>query len=266
MGQGQGRENTPIKQERYSKILHQRMTMTKNSPGPFEVIDMNAGCGYNHHAGCPGSPLVAFSAADRAGRDCRFHLIEKCQASARELDGRIPAHWRDRTTVYPMDNRKALPRVLALLDHDGGAHLRCGLLYCDPNGFSVKRNKGVPLESLAVFAARARMIDLYFSLNAHAANRIRGCREKRPDMNMPDMEAIFGGVLALKAHRIVAPPPMIAGFAFMHVLLTNSPVGLDGWRDFLAPDDPRSDHVLRERRPIDLGDARQPDLPFRGYL
>ncbi len=159
ISQGQG-VFTPDKQEGLSCILNQWLSIVnsikaKDRAGKYDhrpsfsevvrqpvlYVDMNAGCGWNHEANCPGSPMVFLEAKDRYKMSLYSHFIEQKRSHWEELCSKlnISRHFATRSGVlltFPDPNH---PYQIWNGDHNEVLPLiirpkkTLGLLYHDPN-------------------------------------------------------------------------------------------------------------------------------------
>jgi hypothetical protein len=72
--QGQGSQ-TRRKEEGFSVLLQDCLSLSKGGAARqfnYWHIDLNAGCGFNHEVGIPGSPVVFLDAVERQKRRGRL--------------------------------------------------------------------------------------------------------------------------------------------------------------------------------------------------
>jgi len=176
MTQGQS-SYTQFKLERFGPVLAQSLKISTAEPVkrfPYYHIDLNAGGGYNHEVGVPGSPLNFLGAVARHRRDNVFvFLVDHDATCIRELIAQpdILAFRRDRLSIHHADNAEIFDLVSErIIANERKPQYAMGSIVIDPNGY----HNGVPWDALKVFCKQYPRMDLFFNLN------IRCFRLERP--------------------------------------------------------------------------------------
>lgn len=126
---------TPGKQDGLGKLLAQHLATCKRIMAKYRwchqvyhYIDMNAGCGWNEHIDCVGSPLVFLEMAGRAEIPYRAWFIELEPSNALYLQSRAPAS-AAQYEIRIGDNKEHLPEIVGRIPKQS-----LGMIYTDPNG------------------------------------------------------------------------------------------------------------------------------------
>lgn len=128
---------TPSKQDGLDKLLRQHLSVCQRiiakhprwNCQTYQYIDMNAGCGWNDHVDCAGSPLVFLKAADAVKElSYKASFIEIEPRNAQTLLANIGGPSKS-LEVCIADNKEELPVLV-----DNLPPRAIGLIYTDPNG------------------------------------------------------------------------------------------------------------------------------------
>jgi hypothetical protein len=176
--QGQGR-TTEIKVRGIGAAIAVTLKVCTNpalAAFPYWHIDLNSGCGYNHDAGCFGSPLAFLAAVSNAGKtNYRAFFCDIQPAAVSELRRLLAAE--PGCTCICANNRETLPQVAAVIRAaERNPHLAMGTVLCDPNGYFY--GDAVPADEMRRFCAEFPRIDVILNLNVTTRRWIRGCIEK----------------------------------------------------------------------------------------
>ena len=170
--QGQG-GSTPRKQEGFARLFRQCLYLSRGAlPFAYWHLHLNAGEGFNHVAGCEGSPITFIQEALKVGR--RFHAFfcDNDPALTEKLRGAVLATtpWPDGSsaTIRTSDNAQLFAAVAdAIREEEPNPAHAVGSCLC---------RHGFPEKEMAAFAERFPKIDLIFHLNVSLFARVRGCK------------------------------------------------------------------------------------------
>jgi hypothetical protein len=247
--QGEG-GSTARKQRGLAMLFRQGMRMTMRMPYPYWHIDLNAGCGWNKKADCPGSPLVFLEEAERVGRSFRAVFCDNDPDAVRELKERTmfavdqfdPAS----ITWVCRDNAEALTefgRSIAAEDSPGKAF---GSVLIDPNG-----SKGIPFDAVHEFFRRFTRIDLILNVNLSLFAMVRECKgnPNTPGFDdFPDPEDVCG-FKQLKSHWLVRNPPAgCNGNRFALFIGRNTDKGMTKFEEFYRLDSTQGQLIVKGLR------------------
>jgi hypothetical protein len=174
MKQGQG-PNTRRKEELFARLFRWALYISRGAwPRPYCHTDLTAGCGYNHEAGCPGSPAVFLQTALEVGvPTLRASFCDIDPEAIKQLEAVAFANtpWPDdwEVTARCCDNADFLPLVAAAIEREDRRPWHAvGTCLCDPNGFP----HGFPTLALIDFLTRFPKIDPIFNLNCSLFARV----------------------------------------------------------------------------------------------
>ena len=147
-------------------------TIPKLEQFPYWHIDLNAGSGYNHEAGCIGSPLAFLNAAEKVGKkNYRAFFCDINRAAISELRSTLLGN--PRCSCIHENNRVLLPEIARLIRaRESNPHFAMGTVLCDPNGYFY--GDAVPTEELYQFCREFPRIDVILNLNVTIRRWIRG--------------------------------------------------------------------------------------------
>lgn len=177
--QGQG-QTTEIKVRGIGAALAVTLKICTNpalAAFPYWHIDLNSGSGYNHDAGCFGSPLAFLAAVSNAGKaNYRAFFCDIRRDAVFELKRLLAPE--PGCTCLCGNNRAVLPTVAKTIRTvERNPHLAMGTVLCDPNGYFY--GDSVPAEELRQFCIEFPRIDVILNLNVTTRRWIRGRIEKR---------------------------------------------------------------------------------------
>jgi len=170
MSQGQSRF-TPNKIAGFEAAFVQNLAIVRGGIGQSSYFhfDLNAGCGWNHHANCEGSPLAFRAAANRA--DFPSALCFCCEVdrvAADELAKRTKA---DGATFSVCGRNQDFVRMIPhiIRRHGGDPATAYGSILIDPNN---QRRSAIPYEELRDVARVCPRLDVFFNFPQNAMKRI----------------------------------------------------------------------------------------------
>jgi three-Cys-motif partner protein len=247
MRQGQGK-STSRKQRGLAAVFRQGLRISRAIPwSPYWHIDLNAGCGHNAVAGCPGSPVTFLNEAIRAGRRVNAVFCDNDPAAARALSGslffaaeRLPDG--STVSVVERDNAVALREFAARIrSEERHPQFAVGSWLLDPNGFKAE---DVPLDALMRFCEQFPRIDAILNLNLSLFARVSGCRGRKTPNGVPwgfdDWPGLSDvcGLKRLKSHWLVRNPSFGGGGCDRFVLFLgrNTAAGMARFGDFVPLD------------------------------
>jgi len=239
MTQGQS-PITPEKEKAFLGIFEMNLVVHKKSRFSYRYhhFDLNAGCGYNHEAGCNGSPLMFLEAAANQGVAQYYaHFVDHKKKAIEELLTRIDDQ---RCTIYQGDNRefvKAIPGLIRLARENPDMAL--GSVLCDPNGTNL------PLDELIELSGLCPRLDLILNYSARAWKRVRGWKRAcGTDYASPELYLAETLVLLRKKQWLIQDP-LNDNHEWMIVVGRNYPMA--GWSKmrFYDMDSPKGKEILR---------------------
>jgi hypothetical protein len=215
--QGQG-NGTQRKEEGFAALFRMSLRVSKATAVaafPYWHLDLNAGCGWNVKANCPGSPAVFLDEAIAAARSGPVHArfcdtdpvaVESLRANCFGLCCRIgPEASVAARAVDNADFLRGAADEIRVAERNPG--LALGTCLCDPNGFP----EGFPVEALRDFTREFPRIDLVVNLNVSLFARVRGCKESEREnirkgfVHWPELGELIG--LYPREHWWVRNPP-----------------------------------------------------------
>jgi hypothetical protein len=142
-------------------------------------FDANAGNGWNHEVGVPGSPMVFWHVAST----CLPHMEPApffCDRDAMAIEqlrarlGHLPA--AAGSFLLPYDNEAGLTQFAATIRISEKPHYAVGSLIIDPNGYYYRNAKGIgaPIAGLQWFVREFPRIDIILNLNMRTFHLQRG--------------------------------------------------------------------------------------------
>lgn len=235
--QGQGR-HTGRKQGNLAAALGVSLSVSKGGAAasyPYWHIDLNAGCGWNHKAGCLGSPLVFVRQAGSQRHRRTFNALfcDRDGAAVAELSGRLDAELvpcGSQMRMLAGDSADALDQFTGwIASARENPRYTVGTCYSDPNG-----PKDVPYDRLRRFAAEFPAIDLILNLNVSTYMMMsRWPHDGRFSRYL--MPADLLDTLS-RQHWMVSNPPTgggsSPGMRFVLAVGTNYPTGSRRYKDF----------------------------------
>lgn len=177
---GQGQSGiTRHKEDAFLGIFRMNLAVQKKSRYRYHHFDLNAGCGYNYEAGCPGSPLIFLAAAAQQEiTDFSAHFVDRRPEAVRELLTRIED---PRCTVYHGDNREFIEAIPGLIRLDNERpDLALGSVLWDPNGIDL------PFAELIQLSRLCPRLDFILNYSARAFKRERGAGYISPELFLSD--------------------------------------------------------------------------------
>ena len=267
MSQGQNKQGTPRKQAGFAMVLRQNLKITKSKTlgdYPYWHLDCNAGCGYNHVADCPGSPLVFLEQAERVGREFRAFFCDNDPEAMEQL--RAATLFAVERTLSSAIRGVCCDNAVAvklfsdwIAEDEGRPELAIGSIIVDPNGHPNgparerhRKRVGYPgdtlLAALKGFLDSHRRIDLILNLNISLFARARKCKDNPNTPGFDDWEDPEDvlGLKPLKAHWLVRNPSRGGkGDRFVMFIGRNTSIGMKGFEEFYPIDSHRGQLILK---------------------
>lgn len=230
--QGEG-GGTGRKQELLAILFGQSLGITMSLPWDYWHIDLNAGCGWNKGACCPGSPIMFALEAAKVKKRCRAFFCDSNLASIEELRVRMAELTPENMDVRYLtcDNAESLQVFAQVIRaHERRPEWALGTCLCDPNGW-----KGLPLDALAEFFGFFKRIDAILNLNASLWAMFRGCKESnhtntKRHHDKPDLEGVVARLS--KEHWYISNPRGSGGMRFVTLIGRNMEIGKHQFSDF----------------------------------
>lgn len=200
-------------------------------PLEYTHFDLNAGCGYNHEAGCIGSPL-AFVEAAKKFPEMKFnaHFVELDQQAASELRTALHPHVSESMNLqcYNECNSGFLHYKFPALV-SGPEY---GSVILDPNNFTL------PVVELADALRHCQRLDVFVNLPFTGGKRLRTYGKP-----MPVMAQEVADLLQLKQDWLIRTPESRWQWS---VLIGRNTPNIDRWkaRGFYKLKDPTGYDIL----------------------
>lgn len=253
--QGQSGDATEIKQRGLSLAFRIGLVVVNKIArqvphARYFHFDLNAGGGYNHEAGCIGSPLTFHNEARLA--NCTRYFAGFCDRDKHQVESllRLPTIRDDpQSFVLHGDNDQLLAMVPDIVSHYGERRQHAiGSILSDPNGADV------PIDAIIELAHICPKLDVIFHWNSTITKRLR--------YGVSPQQLVLQDVVRLvrKEHWLIREPVGIHQFTLL--IGRNWRFGDWSKNGFFDLDTPRGQAVLDRcslsRRDIDRRD--QPDL------
>jgi len=173
MGQGQS-VSTIDKERRFAAAMSVSMRVANarfaGKGWRFWHFDANAGCGWNHAANVPGSPLVFWHIAHECllGMQPAPYFCDHDPIAVEQLRSRLAGDPAAAGSILlPGDNEDGLRLFASRIRHAENPKFAVGAVMIDPNGYFYRSAKGIgaPVAGISAFAAEFPRIDLILNLN-----------------------------------------------------------------------------------------------------
>jgi hypothetical protein len=266
VAQGQN-SDTPYKEDGFRLLLEYSLRRSMAKPVTafcYWHLDLNAGGGYNHLAGCLGSPAIFLNLAAAKQRRCRAYFFENNEAIYRdELLPCLSSFGPGNPTALPAgsrimpcceDNEMAFARVTADIESlEKRPHFAMGTVLSDPNGVRV----GFPRQALSDFLQRFPRMDVLQSWNLSLYRSAHGCKRqnKKGFTTWEEIDDVLAGFGRKNWYVRNPPPARIGGQQFTVFYGTN--LSMQGvprtLTYFFALDSPEGRSFLREMKHIKTG-------------
>ena len=185
---GQGQSGvTAKKQAGLGGVLRQNIAILKAAGGkpldryPYWHFDLNSGCGWNHQANVPGSPLVAVEAFREMGVRYWAHFVDSKQTYIDQLAARDEFD-PECCYIHPGDNADFVGAIPDIIRGRGERpEYATGTVYCDPNGGDI------PFDGLGQVFDECKRLDVVVNVAANGAFKRGGL----PPLPIDDFSRIF---------------------------------------------------------------------------
>jgi hypothetical protein len=213
----------------------------------FYYADLNAGCGWNEDAGCPGSPRIFLDVADASGHpDVHAFFVDRRVDAIRDLERNV---LRGRPNAYPIhyENREVLPMLGEFIRARGERpEYAVGAIFIDPNGYF--GDEVPPRDELRAFARAFPRIDLIINCNLRSRRLFLSKQGKgfptwdaRWVPEVEDLRAELG-----RPYMQVQVRPGHRGDDFVTVVLRSMPTGDHRRVGLYDADSPEAQMMLRK--------------------
>lgn len=233
----QGQSLSTIDKERqFAAMLEMNMRIARGAcpNAVYRHFDLNAGCGWNHEFGVPGTPLVFVHLADKLLNRWRATFYERDEQRAQQLWQRLRGV--PHVTILHADNREVLAAAKAIGSYDLGS------LLVDPNGWLYRNQEGqgCPIEEMVRFFQLYPRIDLIANMNVRTYVRMRGAAKNH--RNHPHYNGLHGlqempGLFS-KRHGLISALSSNGQSQFVRLILRNIKTNdyrAEGWHHLDSP-------------------------------